>query len=180
MGPIWALCAIFMLVPCGLFDNGPTWWQHFLPRLKPSLANALPIWLPINNIVARLGQYDNTLIWFRHIETRFSQCNIPFKWKATLAPCRTWVTFCLSPLAHQTILFQCWPNVSWLFGFSLIILFLFVISITLYIFLVVTVTFWIWTWVMCIIWTLYYMICLYQSNVDIADNITKMVIFHVL
>ena len=25
MGPIWALYAIFMLVPCGLFENGPTW-----------------------------------------------------------------------------------------------------------------------------------------------------------
>ena len=101
-GPIWALYAIFMLVPSGLFENGPTWWQHCLPRLKPSWPNALPIWLPINHIGTRLGQFDNPVIWFRHIETIFSQCNIPFKWKFTFAPCCIYVTFCLPPLAHQT------------------------------------------------------------------------------
>ena len=42
------------------------------------------------------------MIWFRHIETIFYQCNIPFKWKNILARCRINVTLCVPPLAHQT------------------------------------------------------------------------------
>ena len=112
MGPIWALYAIFMLVPCGLFENGPTWWQYGLPRLKPSWPNALPIWFSINYIATSLGQHGNQQIWFCHIETTFFQCNISFKRKITLTPCQFYATFCLPLFTQKSI----WPMGTRWFG----------------------------------------------------------------
>ena len=50
----------------------------------------------INHIVARLGQFDSSMKWFRHIETTSSQSNILSEWKFTLAQC----IFCCFSICH--------------------------------------------------------------------------------